>query len=48
MKKVLTIVLVVFISSAVVSCRSSKKPNAKLDEKTKKYWKWNSATGGEW
>lgn len=49
MKKILTIILAVFIGSAVISCRSSKnKKLDKLDEKTKKYWKWNSSTGGEW
>lgn len=50
MKKILTLIVVVFIGTAAISCRSSKKNKKldKLDEKTKKYWRWNSSTGGEW
>jgi hypothetical protein len=49
MKKILTLIVVILISSSLITCRSSKKKKMdKLDEKTKKYWKWNSSTGGNW
>ncbi len=49
MKKFLNLIVLALIVFSLINCGSSKKSKvAKLDEKTKKYWKWNSATGGEW